>query len=202
MSSWNSLERPDCVTRVYHFSSIPSTNDWAHQYLTEHRLAADETILVVADRQTAGRGRGNHQWWSPDGLLAISLLMSWNQLGFSRETSPALSEHVARAVQKALVKQLDLTNGEKTSNLQADVIIKKPNDIYIYGKKIAGILIESPNIHDVIIGIGINVNNDISDAPVELRNLIISLKDITKCDTDVHQLAESLIHLIYSTQLD
>lgn len=202
MTDWNSLERPDCVTRVYHFPSISSTNDWAHQYLAQHRLATNEMILVVADRQTSGRGRGNHQWWSPDGLLALSLLVSWDRIGFSRATSAALSEHVAQAVKYAIVKQLEMSSEASNTQWNNTVVVKQPNDIYIYGKKIAGILIESPNTHDLIIGIGINVNNDISNAPESLRNSIISLKDIIKRDTDIRLVAENVIHSIYTTQFN
>lgn len=170
--------------------------------MTDHPLADDETALVVADRQTAGRGRGNHQWWTPEGVLALSLIVSWSRMGFSRETSSELSSFVVGAVHRAVVEQLAQSPGEQRQDWDRVVTIKEPNDIYVSGKKLVGILIESPNAHNLIIGVGINVNNDISLAPEELRNRITSIRDLIKGDTDMKVLATRLVRHILPNLTD
>lgn len=128
-----------------YFPSVGSTNDIAQ---TWSREGAPDWSLVVADTQTAGRGRGNRCWVTePESGLALSIILrpSPNEIPcFPRFTALA-----ALGLIKALYKW----------NLSAE--IKWPNDILLAGKKVAGVLVEadweSDRMDAVVIGLGVNV---------------------------------------------
>jgi BirA family biotin operon repressor/biotin-[acetyl-CoA-carboxylase] ligase len=83
----------------------------------------------------------------------------------------------------------------KNTGLTIETKIKPPNDVFINNKKIAGIIIETSilnnNIQWLIMGVGININNDI---PVEISDTAISLKDIIKQKTDLVVLLSELLN--------
>lgn len=133
------------INRIY-YQEIDSTN------LEAARLAtggAVEGTLVVADMQTAGRGRRGRQWESPQGeAVYMSLVLRPEALP---EQASGLTLVMALSVAQAL-KSLGLLGCQ----------IKWPNDIVMNRKKLCGILtelhMESGRVGDVIIGVGINVN--------------------------------------------
>ena len=143
------------------FDTLDSTNEFGKL------LAKNESVhgtLIVADTQTAGKGRRGRSWQSETGsTIAMSLCLE-----------PKLpTEHVA-----GLTLVMALTVAEAIAQV-ADVQpqIKWPNDIVLNGKKICGILTEMCFVNDhyaVIIGTGINVN--VTDFPEELREIAGSLK--------------------------
>ncbi|GAB4314043.1 MAG: biotin--[acetyl-CoA-carboxylase] ligase [Pseudothermotoga elfii] len=139
---------------------LPSTND----FLKENWRTLSHGTAVVAEMQTNGRGRYNRNWLSPQGGLWFSILFKPR-----KSLRPAFFTKVCSL---SVIKALQA--------LKVEAKIKWPNDIYINGKKLAGILTESvfdENIPKAIItGIGINVNNNI---PQELSNKAISLYQIT-----------------------
>ena len=155
--------------------SLPSTNDRAIQLAG---VAGLETpALVLARRQTAGRGRGASRWWSPDGALTISLIVDSAELGLTTRDWPRLSLTTAVAVCDAL---------------PVDCSIKWPNDVLIDGRKVCGILIESPGgaapaKDRLIIGVGINVNNSWRDAPPEVGAAGAALCDATGRQHDLQR---------------
>jgi BirA family biotin operon repressor/biotin-[acetyl-CoA-carboxylase] ligase len=165
--------------------SIPSTNDRARE------LAADEQhelpALIVAREQTAGRGRGQHTWWSADGALTFSVLLDAEPLGIHARSWPQLSLATAVAVCDAIgnvVGKACHSIDERPLAAVSRVGIKWPNDVMLDGGKVCGILIESPGGNTVarrrlIIGIGINVNNSWSAAPREAGGRGIALCDAT-----------------------
>jgi len=128
-----------------YFESIGSTNDEALAW------AANDTpdlSLVVADEQTAGRGRRDRKWFTPKGTaLAFSLL-----LRPAAEEKPFLTRIVGLAA-------LAVADSLRRQGLSAQ--IKWPNDVLINNKKVSGILTESvwsgEDIDCVVIGIGVNV---------------------------------------------
>ncbi len=124
-------------------------------------------LLVLAEQQTAGRGRGSNRWWSSDGSLTFSLLVDRNELPADQTSLLALTAGLA--VCQAVERFAPLS----------DIGLKWPNDIYLDGRKLAGILIELPanRTSRVVIGVGINVNNSHHDAPAEIRQTVISLRD-------------------------
>ena len=127
------------------FQSIDSTNRYARERAEAEAISG---AVVLAENQTAGRGRLGKTWVSP---FAANLYMSivWN-FDQGAESLQGLSLAVGVGVRRTLVEL----------GLQ-DVQLKWPNDIYIGGKKLGGILLEmigDPNGRcTVIIGIGLNV---------------------------------------------
>ena len=128
------------------FHSIDSTNRYARERAEQDDISG---AVVLAENQTAGRGRRGKTWVSPFGAnIYMSLVWDFDQ---GAESLQGLSLAVGVGVRRALA---DL-------GLQ-DVQLKWPNDIYIEGKKLGGILLEmigDPNGRcTVIIGIGLNVS--------------------------------------------
>jgi BirA family biotin operon repressor/biotin-[acetyl-CoA-carboxylase] ligase len=125
---------------IHHFEVVESTNRW----LRERGLAGAGTwTVVLADRQTAGRGRAGRRWWSPAGGLYVSVLLDTPPAGATRPGVLALMGGVA--VAEAL----------RESGVEAR--LKWPNDVRVGGRKIAGILAEAVRGPRVVLGIGVNV---------------------------------------------
>ena len=135
-------------------------------------------IAVVAEYQTAGRGCGTNTWESERGKnLTFSLLLHPTEALIGGDATKPLPA----ARQFAISERISIALCETLEHyIYNKVEIKWPNDIYVEGKKIAGILIENrlqgDRIKDSIIGIGLNVNQQVfhSDAPnpVSLRQLL------------------------------
>ncbi|MGA2032632.1 MAG: biotin--[acetyl-CoA-carboxylase] ligase [Thermoguttaceae bacterium] len=164
-----------CATVEYH-PVLTSTNDRARE------LAADGCplpLLVVAAQQTAGRGRGGNRWWTGPGGLAFSLLLPPQP----ERPSPLISLAAAVAVVQTLAPLAP----------QAAMGIHWPNDVYVAGRKLSGILVEVLGDGRPIVGIGVNVNNSSADAPEELRPRVATLRDLT---ARTHDLTAILIDLV------
>ena len=126
---------------------------------------SEEGSVVVADSQTGGRGRMGRIWVSPSGVnLYFSLIL---RPAVPSIRVPQLTLLVAVAIHKALSSVMSGTIPQ----------IKWPNDILLNGKKLCGVLCEmqsEPDLtHFVVVGIGINVNQ--SEFPLELQNIATSL---------------------------
>ncbi|GAB4476637.1 MAG: hypothetical protein Kow00124_18900 [Anaerolineae bacterium] len=131
---------------IHYRQRIGSTNDLARE-LAE--AGAPEGTLVIADEQTAGRGRLQRVWEAPPGS---SLLMS---LIFRPQLAPARAHRLIMVCGLATAAAVE-------SLLPLTVQVKWPNDLHIEGRKVTGILPESAISGDrlswVIVGMGINVN--------------------------------------------
>lgn len=149
---------------IYLFDAIDSTNSHAHKLAKE---GAKEGTVVLSESQSRGKGRLGRSWFSPSGTNIYLSVILRPQMPASQIT--LLTFAAAIAVAKAI---RDITG------LDAD--IKWPNDILIKGKKVAGILSEmdakSDTIRFVVIGIGINVNLEKKDIPLELMDKATSIK--------------------------
>jgi BirA family biotin operon repressor/biotin-[acetyl-CoA-carboxylase] ligase len=145
------------------FAEAESTQRLAHDWVRE---GAPEGAVVVADRQTAGRGRMGRQWHSPPG----------KGLWFSMVLMPRLN--VGRVPQLTLVAAAALCRSLRRET-GLDIGIKWPNDLLIRGRKCCGILIESiaedERLQYAVAGIGLNVNLDAADFPPDLRETATSL---------------------------
>ena len=145
-----------------HARLITSTNDWAKQEVESGLLQAP--ALLVADSQSAGRGRGTNTWWSASGNIAATFVVSQNpHVAFG--LVPLLA---GLAVRRALVR---LTACE-------EIGLKWPNDLVVGRRKAAGLLCERLQRVDLI-GVGVNVNAGSREAPAELRERITSLRELT-----------------------
>jgi BirA family biotin operon repressor/biotin-[acetyl-CoA-carboxylase] ligase len=148
--------------KLRHACRTTSTNDWAKQDVESGLLQAP--ALLIADSQSAGRGRGTNTWWSARGNVAATFVMSQNpHIAFG--LVPLLA---GLAVRQALVR---LTTRE-------EIGLKWPNDLVVGKQKVAGLLCERLQRVDLI-GVGINVNVGRREAPAELRERITSLRDLT-----------------------
>jgi BirA family transcriptional regulator, biotin operon repressor / biotin---[acetyl-CoA-carboxylase] ligase len=146
------------------FEQTTSTND------VIEKLARDgvrEGVVVFAESQTKGRGRLGRKWMSPTHKgLWFSVLLRPNLL--PQETTQ-LTVASATALRRAI---------KFVAGLTAE--IKWPNDLLLGGKKVVGILTEMSaeldRVRHVILGIGVDVNQDAAEFPAELRKIATSLK--------------------------
>jgi BirA family transcriptional regulator, biotin operon repressor / biotin---[acetyl-CoA-carboxylase] ligase len=146
------------VARRFDIDVLPSCDSTNAVLLARAEAGAPSGTVVIAERQTAGRGRRGRSWFaSPGDSLTFSLL--WR---FAPGTAPAgLSLAVGVAVSRALVKVGAGSPCVPGTPLRGQVTaLKWPNDILKDGRKLGGILIEllpgAP--HAAVIGIGINVH--------------------------------------------
>jgi BirA family biotin operon repressor/biotin-[acetyl-CoA-carboxylase] ligase len=179
------LERSTWVDRVVHHERLSSTNDLARQ------LAADtprgKSLLVLADEQTAGRGRGSNRWWTGEGSLAFSLLLDSPRLGIPRRQAAMISLAAAVALAETVAPLVP----------HARPGIHWPNDVFVSDRKLAGILVEALADGRHIVGVGMNINNRLALAPPDLQPTITSLVDLTGRTHDRSQL---LLELLGSLQ--
>jgi BirA family biotin operon repressor/biotin-[acetyl-CoA-carboxylase] ligase len=149
--------------RLLVYPAVSSTMDIARE---QARRQAPEGTAVVAERQTAGRGRLKRVWQTPEGNIAVSVV-----LYPPRECLPSL----------IMLTSLAVLHGIRTATGLA-CQLKWPNDVLIGGKKVSGILIETQaktgRLDYAIPGIGINVNMRLADYP-ELQSTATSLTDET-----------------------
>jgi BirA family biotin operon repressor/biotin-[acetyl-CoA-carboxylase] ligase len=148
--------------RVLRFESLPSTNTELARLASE---GAAEGLSIVAEEQTAGRGRLQRAWSSPKGAgLYFSILL---RPAIPQDRWPLITFMAALAVGDAL---------REAAGVQTD--IKWPNDLLSGERKICGILaegIETPSGRAVIVGIGINLTQDAF--PGELANVATSVAE-------------------------
>jgi len=150
------LNTHDLGQVLHWYEELGSTSDRAKELADE---GADHGTVVVAEAQTAGRGRRGRIWASPPR----------RNLYFSVVLRPELPP--ARAAELTLVASIALCDALRQAGVQAG--IKWPNDLLASGRKIAGILTElaaePDRVQWVVVGAGVNVNARAEDFPEELR---------------------------------
>ncbi len=160
------LRRARAAARMGHdiryFDTVDSTNTVAHQLAVD---GAAEGTVVLAERQTKGRGRLGRAWSSPPFRnLYLSLILR-----------PPIA--VAAAPQVGLVAGLAVA--ETARQWVDEVAIKWPNDVLARGRKAAGILTEMEaedgQVRFVVVGIGVNLNSTAQDFPPDLQDKAIGL---------------------------
>jgi BirA family biotin operon repressor/biotin-[acetyl-CoA-carboxylase] ligase len=144
----------DLSFAIHHHAVLKSTNDEAIRLALE---GAPEGTVVTADLQTKGRGRDGRTWESGKGSdLLLSLLL---RPPIKASQASGLTLVAAHAVQKTL------------EGLGISSKIKKPNDVLVNGKKIAGILTESQSkgahLEWCVVGVGLDVNSVKGEIPEE-----------------------------------
>jgi BirA family biotin operon repressor/biotin-[acetyl-CoA-carboxylase] ligase len=157
-------ELGDCPLgrNILHYFHIESTNAVALQQAAE---GVEHGTVIVAEEQTAGRGRMGRAWYSEkcSGIYTSIILRP----PLSPAAAPVLTLMAGLAAQKAVSTATGLA-----------VDIRWPNDLLVNGKKVCGILTEMSaeldRLHAVVLGIGINVNH--SQMPTELEDIATSLR--------------------------
>lgn len=152
------------MKKVLFKKEINSTNT----FLKENYDCFNHFTICYANHQTKGKGRTTHNWFDEKGKnLLMSILLKDLMLN---DYLNDLTLVVAVAVYKVLNKYI------------SNIAIKWPNDIYVNGLKICGILTEGVTINNqieaIIIGIGLNVNG--TNYPEDIKNNTTSLKLLTK----------------------
>jgi BirA family biotin operon repressor/biotin-[acetyl-CoA-carboxylase] ligase len=154
--------------RVIPFDTIDSTNTYA---LREGQLGD----VIVADRQTLGRGRVGRTWFSEPGLgLWFTAVVA--------EPTEGLTFASALAVREAVADRCALQ-------------IKWPNDLLYKGKKVCGILVENRN-GATAVGIGLNVHHRREDFPEELREKAGSLSSVAGGEWDRAALLRDVLNAL------
>lgn len=165
--------------RIFHFFKTESTNTVA-MHLGEE--GDPHGTVVIAEEQTAGRGRAGHSWISEKSAgICVSILL---RPQISPMHAPALTLAIGLAARDAIAEETGLSPD-----------IRWPNDVMLNGKKVCGILTEMQaepdRIHFAVAGIGMNVNQ--SKMPGQLAGIATSLRMETG---RVHSRLEALARLL------
>ena len=166
------------MSEVRVLASVSSTNDVAKEAA---RHGAREGLVVVAETQTAGRGRHGRQWTSPAGNLFLSVLL--------RPRDPAVLSLLPLAAGVAVAEAIEAQG--------VDGQLKWPNDVLVGERKIAGLLAEASTdagrVDSVVLGVGVNVNLRASDVPAEIAGVTASLFEETGRTHDVRTVAAAVL---------
>lgn len=161
-----------------HFQTIDSTN----LYVKQHHQDLDDFSIVSSDYQSKGKGRNDRSWLSQSGdNLLFSLLIKKLDIV---KNGGYLSLVAAISVAKTLEKRgFDR------------VFIKWPNDVYLNDKKVAGILLEGQIPEYLVIGIGLNVNQEqfLGDYRIPPTSLFLEKKEKIDIESLKKELFESFI---------
>jgi len=178
--------------RLHWFPRLKSTNDHAAELRRRGELYAPAVVLT--GRQTAGRGRGDHAWWSGKGCLTVTFVMPVQD--------PAQGHRVP------LIAGLAARNAAAEITKSDAILLKWPNDLVCTASrsrqltKLAGLLCERAYGVDLI-GLGLNVNLDPASAPPGLHGRVASLSQLAGRPLD---LTDTLIavarHLYRSLSAD
>lgn len=161
-------------TKIIELDEIDSTNEYCK------RLNFDEDVIVVAERQSAGKGTKGRSFSSGEGGLYISLMRKMENFDYSNTFSIMINACVAVC--------------ETVRHFGLNPTVKWANDVLVGGKKICGTLIENrlgaDGICTSIVGIGLNVNNDL---PEELQGIATSISRELKKPVSVKRVKAQLI---------
>jgi BirA family transcriptional regulator, biotin operon repressor / biotin---[acetyl-CoA-carboxylase] ligase len=171
---------------IISYDQIDSTNRVAKELAAEGRPSG---TVVIAASQSAGKGQYGRNFNSPVGGLYFSLLL---EPDIPTETLSLITLATGLACRNVL---------HQAFGLQPH--IKWPNDIYLDGKKVAGILCENllfthlaSEKAKVIIGVGLNVNNRIQDFAVEIQSIITTVFEHLLEPVELEPLLEHVVHAI------
>ena len=153
---------------------VGSTNDYIKRY-----LSSGEDRIVVAKRQTGGKGTKGRSFLSNEGGVYLSALRFFSR--FPARDAFRIMQHAAVAVCRTV----------ESYGVKAQ--IKWSNDVLVNGKKIAGILIENgfsgSNLVNSVVGIGLNVQNDLG----ELSDIAVNLNDAAGRELPFGEVRDRLI---------
>lgn len=190
-----STHAEDAVGDILISIETSSTNDDAIKLARE---GAPENTLVLTENQTAGRGRRGNEWNStPSRDLLFSMILQ-----APATLAPEQLGRIPHLIAVAICRGIE----EIYPVIEAK--LKWPNDVYIQGKKVAGILVENTSnsgLSHCIAGIGINVNSQSKDRPPELQQTATSLREETGETLDRHQVISAFLskfHQLYPALLE
>lgn len=174
---------------IKRYGLIGSTNDEARVLVGGGAL---EGTVVVAEGQTAGRGRTAHTWFSPEGKGLYASFILRPEVDADRLSSLTLMAGLAVTDALATFEPVPAQ-------------LKWPNDVWLLGRKVGGILCELVNAGDrrpatgdavVVIGIGLNINLRADEFPPELRDIATSLAVVRGQPLDRELVLQALLHTL------
>lgn len=174
------------IATLIHLEETGSTMDAARSIVQAD--GGHLPVLVIADRQSAGRGRRGNQWWQPPGALAATAVYDVGHLG---GRAPIAAWSIACGVAMA----------EALRSIHADVKanVKWPNDVFVGPRKISGCLVETLPCAEAtsgavaLFGIGVNTCGHASDAPVSIRDRVATVPDLVGAPMSRGALLESFL---------
>ena len=152
--------------KIYSYETLDSTNEFMKNNVSKF----EEYDVVTAENQTLGKARRGNTWVSQKGMALFTFLVKKDE-----NSSIDDSEY-------SVIKGL-----KKIENL--DYMFKWTNDVFLYGKKITGILVEKVE-NNFFVGIGININNSL---PEELSETACSISEVTGKHYDIKEIITSVI---------
>ena len=173
--------------QAYYFDSLDSTQN---QALKMSGDVSKDGAIIIAAKQTGGKGRSGRKWISPKGGIFLSIILH-----------PKFDISITTLFPIASALALSITL-EKTFNISPE--LKWPNDLTIKGKKIAGMLVdvslESNKIENLVLGVGINFDVDVKQIEKELKDTpnfygVSSLSEHKKKVTPIQLVQSFLIEL-------
>lgn len=173
---------------------VDSTQRVANELAAE--ASAAPPILVIAARQTAGRGRGQNHWRSANAALTFSFVIDADSIPLANDQLPAASIAVAAGICNAVERFGDIHCG-----------VKWPNDVYARGKKLSGLLIDvkqrSPSLPArLVVGVGVNVNHTPVEQDASLAATAVSVRECCSGPVDIGDLLTSLLmHIVQSLEM-
>ncbi|MGE6629556.1 biotin--[acetyl-CoA-carboxylase] ligase [Bacillus sp. NPDC077027] len=184
------LETATFGRHIFFQEEVESTQKIAHELVSQ---GTSHGTLVVSDKQTKGKGRMQRDWYSPHGTgIWMSLIVKPH---ISVQKTPQMTLLASVAITEAIEQLTGLTPS-----------IKWPNDILINGKKVVGILTElraeADQVHAVIIGPGINVNQEKADFPPHLQDIATSLQIESKKKVDRAALIQQIMLMFENRYAD
>src|SRR5450756_1850103 len=160
------------------YSNIASTQGTARQIALDGHLLP---FAIIAETQSAGRGRRGKSWDSPQGGLWLTLALA--------VPSPGPLRHAAMVAAHAVASVVVTETGVRT-------LVKWSNDLLVKRRKVCGILAETlvqSGMTTLLVGIGLNVNNVIT--PDQLPH-VTSLRGELGCAIDVQPLCASILNMV------
>ena len=165
-------EEGPCGDWTYHeWAEASSTNDLARSLPPRH--------IAVCRVQKSGRGRFNRKWVGEEGGL-------WSSFTVPLDTAAGV--HLGHL---PLVAGLALLNMLRSMGI-ANARLRWPNDVLIGKSKLAGILVERPSAHMAVIGMGINIFNDVASIAGEIKDPPARLADLVQDCPSLHDVMASL----------
>ena len=161
---------------IKNYKTLQSTNLKAKELA---KSGAEHWTVLVAEEQTAGYGRKGASWFSPRGGLYFSIVLPKSNID-DLQTLTILAAFITAKVIK--------------DNFGLEPFIKLPNDIWINGKKVCGVLTENVIGKEVKLSVmGIGLNTNIEKFPEDLENIATSLKIELGKEVDNKKILEQIV---------
>ena len=165
--------------KIKYIESTNSTNDYSWDLIEKNYISyIDDPIIIITKNQLNGKGQRGNKWFSSQNKsLTFSMIINENK---------NYDELLSLKIAVAIIEGIKI-------NTNINCQLKWPNDIMINNKKIGGVLIEKKG-NIIVIGIGINVNEDLQDINSIIKNKSSSLKMINKASIPLESLLANILN--------